>query len=80
MTVANDSTQPTIMADQQSSSLSDSQLERVPYMLVVGDNEAAEGSVSVRLRTEADLGRMPLADFIAMAHAAVDAKTGVEDD
>jgi threonyl-tRNA synthetase len=40
------------------------QLQKIPYMLVVGDKEAEQGSVSVRLRNGQDLGSMPLADFI----------------
>ena len=34
----------------------EAQLQKVPYMLVVGDREAAEGTVSVRSRTGGDLG------------------------
>ena len=36
------------------------QMQKIPYMLVVGDKEAEAGSVSVRLRDETDLGAMPL--------------------
>ena len=39
------------------------QLEKVPYMLVVGDKEAEKGVVSVRRRGEGVLGEMTLADF-----------------
>ena len=42
----------------------EAQMERVPYKLVIGDKEAAEGTVSVRTREE-DKGAMPLQDFIA---------------
>ncbi|MCL2150658.1 MAG: threonine--tRNA ligase [Coriobacteriia bacterium] len=42
------------------------QLAKVPYMLVVGDKEEAEGSVSVRERAEGDLGAQPLAEFAAL--------------
>ncbi|NPV09211.1 MAG: threonine--tRNA ligase [Anaerolineae bacterium] len=42
------------------------QLERVPYMLVVGDREAEAGAVAVRLRSGEDLGAMPLTDFQEM--------------
>ena len=45
----------------------EAQLQKVPYMLVVGDNEAAEKAVAVRRRGEGDLGSMPVADFIARA-------------
>ncbi len=38
----------------------------VPYMLIVGDKDAAAGAVSVRLRTDEDLGAIPVADFITM--------------
>jgi threonyl-tRNA synthetase len=45
----------------------EAQLQKVPYMLVVGDREAAEGQVSVRARTAGDLGATPIGDFIAKA-------------
>ena len=38
----------------------DAQLQKIPYMLVVGEREAAEGKVAVRLRSGKDLGAMPL--------------------
>jgi threonyl-tRNA synthetase len=38
----------------------DAQLQKVPYMLVVGNNEAASESAALRLRTGEDLGRLPL--------------------
>lgn len=41
------------------------QTEKVPYMLVVGDREAADGTVAVRLRSGKDLGAMALDTFIA---------------
>ena len=40
-------------------------LQKVPYILVVGDKEKASGAVSVRARGNHDLGAMPLGDFIA---------------
>lgn len=44
----------------------EARLEKIPYMLVVGANEEAEGTVSVRRRGEdGDLGTMPLNQFIA---------------
>jgi threonyl-tRNA synthetase len=47
------------------------QMEKIPYMLVVGDREAEEGAVSVRLRTEENLGAMPLDDLIARAQGLI---------
>ncbi|MFD0717544.1 threonine--tRNA ligase [Paenibacillus sp. GCM10027626] len=44
----------------------EAQLEKVPYMLVVGENEASSGAASVRKRGEGDLGAQPIAGIIAM--------------
>jgi threonyl-tRNA synthetase len=51
------------------------QLQKVPYMLVVGGREAAAGQVAVRLRTNEDLGAMPVEQFLNMALEAVARKT-----
>ncbi len=52
----------------------EAQLEKVPYMLVVGDRDMEAGTVSVRHRAEGDLGAMSLEDFAAMLHQVVDSK------
>ncbi len=44
----------------------EAQLERVPYMLVVGAKEAEEGNISVRSRDEGDKGSMAIEDFVKM--------------
>lgn len=41
------------------------QLEKVPYMLVLGEKEAAEGAITVRSRDKGDLGAAQLEEFIA---------------
>jgi threonyl-tRNA synthetase len=43
----------------------DAQMQKIPYMLVVGGKEAEAGTVSVRHRSKGDLGPKPLADVIA---------------
>ena len=43
----------------------DAQLQKIPYMLVVGPKEAEAGTVSVRHRVKGDLGPRPLADLLA---------------
>ena len=43
----------------------EAQLEKVPYMLVIGDKEAESGTVSVRARKAGDLGQMTYDDFLA---------------
>ncbi len=45
----------------------DAQMQKVPYMLVVGDKEAANEAVSVRSREDGDLGARPLGEFINLA-------------
>ena len=41
--------------------------ERIPYMLVVGEKEAAEGTFAVRKRGAGEIGSMPVGEFAAMA-------------
>ena len=41
----------------------EAQLQKVPYMLVVGGREEEQGTVSVRLRTEEDLGAMEIQEL-----------------
>jgi threonyl-tRNA synthetase len=42
----------------------DAQLQKIPYMLVVGPKEAEAGTVSVRHRSKGDLGPKPLTEFV----------------
>jgi threonyl-tRNA synthetase len=51
--------------DKMQAKIRDAQRAQVPYMLVVGDREAADGRVAVRHRREGDLGAMPVGDFLA---------------
>ena len=43
----------------------EARLARLPYMLIVGEQEEADGLVSVRSRFAGDEGQKPLTDFIA---------------
>ncbi len=52
----------------------EAQLEKIPYMLVVGDRDMEAGTVSVRHRAEGDLGAMSLEDFSAMLRQIVDSR------
>ena len=52
----------------------EAQLEKIPYMLVVGDRDMEAGTVSPRHRAEGDLGAMTLEAFSAMLRQAVDSK------
>jgi threonyl-tRNA synthetase len=53
----------------------DAQLEKVPYMLVVGDREAGSGQVALRLRSEGDQGSQPVETFLDRAREAVQSRS-----
>jgi threonyl-tRNA synthetase len=53
----------------------EAQLEKVPYMLVVGDKEMASSSVSLRLRSGEDLGLETVAQVKSKVKAAIEAKS-----
>ena len=52
----------------------EAQLEKVPYMLVVGDRDMENGTVSPRHRSEGDLGAMSFDEFAAMLKEVIDTK------
>ena len=52
----------------------EAQLQKIPYMLVVGDKEAADRSVAVRSQKKGDLGPRPLAQFVTDALAEIRSK------
>ena len=52
----------------------EAQLQKVPYMLVVGDRESADGTVSVRERSQGDQGSKSIDQFVAEARLRVDEK------
>jgi len=63
--------------DRMNAKIRKAQLQKVPYMLVVGDREMEAGRVAVRLRTEEDLGAMDVSDLIARVRGVVEAKRGL---
>ncbi len=52
----------------------EAQMQKIPYMLVVGDKEAEAGTVSVRTRGGVDLGAMKLDEFLAKIKDEIDSK------
>ncbi len=52
----------------------DAQMEKIPYMLVVGDRDMEAGAVSPRHRADGDLGAMSFDDFAALLKEVVDTK------
>jgi threonyl-tRNA synthetase len=53
----------------------EAQLQKIPYMLVAGDRETADGTVAVRSRVSGDLGSQPLSSFIEQAQREVTARS-----
>jgi threonyl-tRNA synthetase len=62
-------------SDKVNLKIRDAQMQKVPYMLVIGGREAEAGQVSVRHRKRADLGPTPVDDFIQTITAEIAAKT-----
>ena len=52
--------------DRMQAKIREAQLQKIPYMLVIGKREAAEDAVAVRLRNGRDLGAMPVGAFLEM--------------
>ncbi|MFN6380397.1 MAG: threonine--tRNA ligase [Flavobacteriales bacterium] len=50
----------------------DAEMEKVPYMLVVGEEEQSQNSVSARKKGEGDLGSMAIADFVAHVNKEIE--------
>lgn len=63
-----------VRSEKLGKKIREAQLEKVPYVLVIGDKEAEQGVVAVRQRTEGDIGTMQVSDFIALAKEEVASK------
>ena len=62
-------------SERMNAKIRDAQMQKIPYMLVVGDKEAASEAASVRLRTNVDLKAMPLTQFIERVTGIVNTKS-----
>jgi threonyl-tRNA synthetase len=61
--------------ERMQAKIRNAQLQRIPYMLVVGKREVEAGAVAVRLRTGEDLGAMSVDDFAELAASAAAARS-----
>ena len=52
-------------SERMNAKIREAQLQKIPYMLVVGDREATAGAAAVRLRTGENLGAVPVAEIVA---------------
>jgi threonyl-tRNA synthetase len=50
-------------SERMNKKIRSAQLQKIPYMLVVGDKEAEDGLVAVRTRENEDRGAVPVAEF-----------------
>ncbi len=56
-----------LKSDKIGAKIRDAQINKIPFMIVLGDKELEENKIAVRERTTGDLGAMPLGEFIEMA-------------
>src|ERR1700678_2839256 len=61
--------------EKMGAKIRDFTLQKLPYILVVGDKEAETGGVSLRVRSQGDQGGMPLEDFVTRARSLVESKS-----
>ncbi len=61
--------------ERMNAKVRDAQMQKIPYMLIVGDKEMEEQAVSVRLRTNENLGSMPVASFIERVMGMIKTKS-----
>jgi threonyl-tRNA synthetase len=64
-----------IRSERMNNKIRDAQLQKIPYMLVVGDKEAEASAVSLRLRSNENRGLMPLMQFVAQARQVIQSKS-----
>ena len=68
----------TIASEKVNLKIREAQLQKIPYMLVVGDREAQNGSVSVRNRKHGDQGAQKVDEFLAGIQRLIDTKARTE--
>ncbi len=64
-----------VRGERMNAKIRDAQMQKIPYMLVVGDKEAVADAVSVRLRSNLDLKAMPLSRFIEQVSKIISTKS-----
>ena len=61
-------------AESLNAKIRDAQLNKIPYMAIVGDKESSENNVSVRDRKKGDLGKIPIAAFVEQLSKEIEEK------
>lgn len=62
-------------SERMNAKIRDAQLQKVPYMAVVGDREISDGAVNVRLRTGENRGALPVSEFCAMVRECANSRS-----
>ncbi len=62
-------------SERMNAKIRNAQLQKIPYMMILGDRELESDSVALRLRTEEDLGDMKVSDAIAMIRMTIEEKS-----
>jgi threonyl-tRNA synthetase len=62
-------------SERMNAKIRNAQMQKIPYMLVVGDREQEADAVAVRLRTEEDLGAQPLDEVTNMIRRQIEQKS-----
>jgi threonyl-tRNA synthetase len=64
-----------LSSKRMNAKIREAQLQKVPYMLVVGDREVSSGTVAVRLRSGEDMGAMPVSEFEVLLRQVVEGRS-----
>ena len=62
-------------SDRMNAKIRDAQLQKVPYMAIVGDREIEDNAVNVRLRTGKNRGALPIAEFCTMVRDRAESRS-----
>jgi threonyl-tRNA synthetase len=62
-------------SERMNAKIRNAQLQKIPYMLVIGDREQEAGAASLRLRTEEDLGAKPIGEVVDLIKRMIDTKS-----
>jgi threonyl-tRNA synthetase len=62
-------------SEKMQAKIRNAQMEKIPYMLIIGGREVESNSVSVRQRDEQDLGAMPFSEFLAKVEEQISTKS-----
>ena len=63
--------EPNLKSEKIGAKIRDAQMQKVPFMLVLGDREMEQGNVAVRERAKGDIGVMSTGDFVEMARGLI---------